>query len=60
MILMERPVELTLEAQREITILNDRRIREAEQKAGRTPNGELSRERPVISKEMMRPVAIED
>lgn len=57
---MERPVELTLEAQREITILNDRRIREAEQKAGRTPNGELSRERPVISKEMMRPVAIED
>jgi hypothetical protein len=64
MILMERPEELTKEAQRELRQLSKTQVVEAEQRLGMTPKGELTREhdavKPRIVKEMMRPIPIED
>lgn len=65
-ILMERPVELTLEAQAEQRQLARRQVVEAEQRLGMTPKGELTREhpdvKPRITKEVGRmvPLAIQE
>lgn len=65
MILMDRPTELSEEARRELRQLSKRQVKEAEQRLGMTPQGELSREadprvRPRVVKEMMRPITVED
>lgn len=64
MILMDRPMELTLEAKREVRQLSKRQVVEAEQRLGMTPRGEMTRDfegaRPKVVKEMMRPIAVED
>lgn len=61
-ILMERPIELTREAQAEQRQLAKKQMREAEQRLGMTPQGELTRQHPNISnrvvKEVMRPVIV--
>ena len=63
-ILMERPMELTLEARKELRQLSKQQVREAEQRLGMTPKGEATRElkevAPRIQKEYMRPMPIED
>lgn len=63
-ILMERPMELTLEARKELQILSRTQVVEAEQRLGMTPKGEATRElkevQPRVQKEYMRPIAIED
>lgn len=63
-ILMERPQHLTDEAKRELRQLSKQQIREAEQRLGMTPKGELTREHaevaPRVVKEMMRPVLIQE
>ena len=63
-ILMERPMELTLEARKELRQLSRQQVREAEQRLGMTPKGEATRElkeiAPRIQKEMMRPIQVED
>ena len=65
MILMDRPMELTLEARKELRQLSRQQVREAEQRLGMTPKGELSRDaddrvRPRITKEVGRMVPIEE
>lgn len=64
MILMDRPEELTDEARRELRQLSKQQVREAEQRLGMTPKGELTRDhervRPQVVKEYMRPVVVED
>ena len=64
MILMERPIELTNEAKAEQRQLAKKQTREAEQRLGMTPKGELTREHPDVAprvvKEYMRPVSIEE
>lgn len=64
MILMDRPMELTEEARRELRQLSKRQVREAEQRLGRTPDGELTRDdprvKPQITKEWNRPIVVED
>lgn len=61
-ILMDRPMELTLEARRELRQMSKQMVREAEQRLGMTPKGELTRDyegaRPKVVKEMMRPVMV--
>jgi hypothetical protein len=63
-ILMERPEELTKEARAEARTLAKRQVREAEQRLGMTPKGELTREHPGlkigVQKEIGRMVAIEE
>ena len=63
-ILMERPIELTQEAQREIRQLAKTQVREAEQRLGMTPKGQLTRDfegvQPRVTKELMRPMAIQE
>ena len=63
-ILMERPMELTLEARKELRQLSRTQVIEAEQRLGMTPKGEATRElsevAPRINKEYMRPVMIEE
>jgi hypothetical protein len=63
-ILMERPMELTQEARRELRAMSKQQVKEAEQRLGMTPKGEATRElaeiAPRISKEFMRPMAVED
>jgi hypothetical protein len=64
LILMERPSELTREARSEMEFNAKKQMREAEQRIGKTPDGTLTRDhpdvRPRITKEYMRPVAIEE
>lgn len=64
MILMDRPMELTLDAKKEIRQLSRQQVREAEQRLGMTPKGELTRDfdgaRPKVVKEMMRQIQVED
>lgn len=64
MILMDRPEELTEEARREQRQLSKRQIREAEQRLGKTPQGEMTRQhdgiRPRVTKENVRAVLVED
>jgi hypothetical protein len=64
-ILMERPMELTLEARKELRDLAKVQVREAEQRLGMTPKDTLARDAdpsiaPRVSKEYFRPVAIEE
>lgn len=63
LILMERPKELTQEARREERQMAKRQVREAEERLGMTPRGEMTRNFPGINvgvqKEMMRPVLIQ-
>jgi hypothetical protein len=63
-ILMERPMALTLEARKELRQLSKQQVVEAEQRLGMTGKGEATRDlaevQPRISKEMMRPVLIEE
>lgn len=63
MILMERPEELTKEAQKELRLLSGQQVKEAEQRLGLTPKGELSRDLPEVApkltKEIMRMVVEE-
>lgn len=62
MILMERPASLTDEARREQRMLAKTQIREAEQRLGMTPKGELTRQHsgvePRIVKEYVRPIHV--
>ena len=62
-ILMERPIELTLEARKELRQLSKQQVREAEQRLGMTPKGEATRELPEVAprltKEVMRMI-VED
>lgn len=64
MILMDRPMELTLEAKKELRQLSKQQVREAEQRLGMTPKGELTRDyegaRPQIVKEYMRPMTVSE
>lgn len=64
MILMDRPIELTNEAKKELRQLSKQQVREAEQRLGMTPKQTLTRDfdgaRPQIVKEYMRPIAITD
>lgn len=64
LILMERPKELTEEARAEQRQLSKQQVREAEQRLGMTPNNTLTREhdrvKPQVTKEMMRPIAIQE
>jgi hypothetical protein len=59
-ILMERPMELTLEARKELRQLSRTQVKEAEQRLGMTPKGEMTRElsevAPRITKELVRMV----
>lgn len=59
-ILMERPIELTNEARAEARQLAKQQIREAEQRLGKTNDGELSRVAPKLTKEIVRPMLIEE
>ena len=63
-ILMERPIELTLEAQAEQRSLAKQQMREAEQRLGMTPKDTLTRQHkgiePRVVNEYMRPVQIEE
>lgn len=66
LILMERPLSLTIEARQEADALAKQRIIEAEQRLGKTPEGEMTRNhagvKPRVVKEIgrMAPVAIEE
>ncbi len=64
MLLMERPLELTLEARAEQRQLAKRQMREAEQRLGMTPKDTLTRQHPgvepKITKEILRPIQIEE
>jgi hypothetical protein len=63
LMLMERPMALTLEARAEARQLANQQIREAEQRLGMTGKGEATRDlaevRPRVVKEMMRAIPIE-
>jgi hypothetical protein len=63
-ILMERPMSLTKEAYEEMRFNAVEQVRTAEQRLGMTPNGTLTRDhegtRPRVTREMMRPMPIED
>lgn len=60
-ILMDRPKELTEDARREARQLARQQVREAEQRLGMAPKGEMERVRPNLVKEVGRmvPTAIE-
>lgn len=62
-ILMERPMELTIEARKELKQLSRTQVREAEQRLGMTPQGEATRTLPEVAprltKEVLRMV-VED
>jgi hypothetical protein len=64
MILMERPIELTQEAQAEQRTLARKQVREAEQRLGKTPDGTMTREHPDVvprvDKQWVRSISIED
>jgi hypothetical protein len=61
-ILMERPMELTEEARLESRQLARQQVRVAEQRLGKTPEGELARVAPKLTKEIGRmvPQVIQD
>lgn len=63
-ILMERPIELTNEARKEVRDLSRQQMREAEQRLGLTPKDTMTRDfkgvEPRVVKEVMRPMAIEE
>lgn len=54
LILMERPKELTEEARAENEVLANRQIREAEQRLGKTPKGEMTREEPGVKPKIVK------
>ena len=62
LILMERPIELSIQAKQEEKAASKQQIREAEARLGMTPKGELTRNfpgvEPTVTKEYMRPVMI--
>jgi len=62
LILMDRPIELTLEARREELQASRRQVRDAEARLGMTSRGEMTRNFPGIdnrvTKEYMRPVMV--
>jgi hypothetical protein len=62
MLLMDRPVEFTLEARAEAHDAANKQIREAEQRLGKTPVGEMTRDDPRVApkvvKEMGRMVSM--
>lgn len=64
LILMERPIELTEEARRESRFEAKRQTRDAEERLGKTPSGELTRDhdgaRPRLVKEYVRPMSVEE
>lgn len=63
LILMERPIELSIEAYHEGRALAKRQVRDAEARLGMTPKGELTRNfpgvEPRITKEYVRPMPIQ-
>lgn len=59
-ILMERPIELTLEAQAEQRMLAKQQVREAEGRLGMAPKDTLGRVQPTLVKEWGRSVPIEE
>ena len=64
LMLMERPKELTMQAEAEQRQLARNQIVEAEERLGKTPDGTLTRDhegaKPKVVKEMMRPIQAED
>jgi hypothetical protein len=64
LILMERPMALTIEARNEGIQAANQQVIEAEQRLGMTPKGEMTREhkdvRPRLDRQYMRPMAIEE
>lgn len=64
LILMERPMELTQEANDESRAAAKQQVREAEQRLGMTPNNQLTRDvegvRPRVAKEWNRPLTVEE
>lgn len=63
LMLMERPIELSIEAYHEGRALAKRQVRDAEARLGMTPKGELTRNfpgvEPRITKEYVRPMPIQ-
>jgi hypothetical protein len=64
LILMERPMELTLEARKEVRDLSRQQVREAEQRLGLAPKDTMTRNfdgvRPQIVKEVGRMIPVEE
>jgi hypothetical protein len=64
LILMERPMELTEEARREARFAAKQQTRDAEERLGKTPAGELTRDhvgvKPQVVKEYVRPMVVEE
>ena len=58
MILMDRPVELTDEFEREMRQMSRRQVRDAEQRLGAADPGTLDRVEPKIVKEYLRPTSM--
>lgn len=63
LMLMERPVHLSIEARKEEKSLAKRQVREAEARLGMTPKGEMTRNfpgvEPKVTKEYVRPVVVQ-
>jgi hypothetical protein len=64
LILMERPMELTREAQAENKMAAEQQVREAEQRLGKTPKDTATRDLPEVAprihKEVGRMIAVEE
>jgi hypothetical protein len=60
MILMERPIELTQQARKEMRQDAITQVRDAENRLGRGGDEEMERLKPSLQKEMMIPIAIEE
>jgi hypothetical protein len=66
MILMDRPIELTAEARAESQVAANKQIKEAEQRLGKTPAGEMTRDDPRVAPKVIKeigrmvPMAIEE
>lgn len=65
LMLMERPMSLTLEARTEDKMISKQQVREAEQRLGKSGPGEMERivsggAKLGVDKQMMRPIAIEE
>lgn len=60
LILMERPMALTREAEAEMRQDARQQIKEAEQRLGKGGDNEMDRSKPKLVKEMMRPIQVEE
>lgn len=60
MILMARPMELTMQSRKELEALSKRQVTDREKQMGIAPTGHAQRSEPAITKELMRPVPVEE